>query len=61
MMNAEDCLRAAWAAILCGDYEERDRLCALASNLIHARERIEASGDIKDIVVGEQISLDTPK
>lgn len=57
MMTVEDLLRGAFAALLRGDLEERDRLVGLAQNLMNARERVKASGDAKQIVVGEPIKF----
>jgi hypothetical protein len=34
MMSVDDCLKAAWQALLRGDTAERDRLCALAENIM---------------------------
>jgi hypothetical protein len=54
MMTPEDCMRAAWQALLRGDTAERDRLCDLAGNLIRAAERIEQGGQI---CIGQPIAL----
>ena len=34
--TTEDCMKAAWQAILKGDYAERDRLCERAKILLEA-------------------------
>lgn len=39
MNTSEGCLKGAWAAILRGDYAERDRLCDRAKTLVEA-ERV---------------------
>jgi hypothetical protein len=49
-MTIEDCVRAAWAALMRGDYAERDRLCALAKIGFGSDEIV--SGD-KSIMVKE--------
>lgn len=54
MMTADDCIRAAFQALLRGDTAERDRLCALAKNIMLARERLEAGGPI---IEGQAIRL----
>jgi hypothetical protein len=54
MLTADDCLRAAWQALLRGDAAERDRLCALAENLIKAGDRLAAGGPL---VEGAPIKL----
>lgn len=51
MMTAEDCLRAAWAALLRGDLEERDRMCRLAENVMKVGERIEAGYPATEAIV----------
>ena len=40
MMTAEACLKAAFQAILRGDYVERDRYCALAKNIMNVQDRL---------------------
>jgi hypothetical protein len=57
MMTPEDCLRAAWQALLRGDTAERDRLCDLAHNVINAGERVHRTGDVRQVVQGELIRL----
>jgi hypothetical protein len=60
MMTIEDCLRAAFAALLRGDTAERDRYCRLAENLTHARDRVRAGGPLvkgEAIQIGDAIAL----
>lgn len=38
-MSSEDHVRAAWGAILRGDYAERDRQCGLGIEAIRSEER----------------------
>jgi hypothetical protein len=57
MMTAQDCLRAAWQALLRGDTAERDRLCGLANNVLNASERIQKTSDHRQIVKGDLIRL----
>lgn len=40
MMTVEDCMRAAWKALLRGDTAERDRLCDLAKNIMAVQDRL---------------------
>jgi hypothetical protein len=60
-MTVEECLRAAWEALLRGDTAERDRLVRLAQNVMSAGERIKQSGDATDIMMGTPIKLDKPE
>jgi ketosteroid isomerase-like protein len=46
MMTADDCVRAAFQALLRGDTAERDRLCALAEDLMRRRDRLNAGGPL---------------
>jgi hypothetical protein len=60
MMSPDDCLKAAWNALLRGDLAERDRMCDLAKNLMNAGERVRSGGPIIEgeaIRVGEAIAL----
>jgi len=59
MMTIEDCMRAAFQALLRGDLAERDRMCDLARNIINARDRIQKTGDASDIIQGTPIQLPT--
>jgi len=55
MANTPDeLIREAFAALLRGDLAERDRLCALATNAINARERV-AKGE--PLMLGDPIVL----
>lgn len=45
MRTPEDCLKAAWAALLEGDTGERDRQCALAEHMLEQQRRILAGGE----------------
>lgn len=42
MKSAEDYMRGAFAALLRGDTDERDRLCRQAALLMAARDRLDA-------------------
>ena len=53
-MNVEDCMRAAFQALLRGDTAERDRLCKLAENLMRAGDRVRAGGPL---IEGEAIRV----
>lgn len=58
MMTVDDCMRAAWRALLRGNTAERDRMCALATNLTNARERLDRGYPSTEVVVaGEAICL----
>jgi hypothetical protein len=54
MMTADDCVRAAFQALLRGDTAERDRLCALAEDLMRRRDRLNAGGPL---IEGEAIDI----
>jgi len=54
MMKVDDLLREAFAALLRGDTAERDRLCALAENLIKAGDRVRSG---RALVLGQPIML----
>jgi hypothetical protein len=56
MMSVEDCLKAAWQALLRGDLAERDRLCKLAENLMRMKDRHDAGGPV---IEGEAIRVKT--
>lgn len=56
MMTVEQCLRAAFAALVKGDTAERDRYCRLAENLIKAGDRVKKHGP-RSIVQGDLIRL----
>lgn len=49
MPSQRECLQGAFQAILRGDYEERDRLCALATTLHKKDARERALGMLKTI------------
>lgn len=60
MKSADDYVRAAFQALLRGDTAERDRLCAMAEQLMRARDRLNADGSLiegKAIKVGGAIAL----
>lgn len=40
--TSDECMKAAWQAILRGDYAERDRLCERAKSLIEAEQTASA-------------------
>jgi hypothetical protein len=46
MLTVEDCMRRAFQALLRGDTAERDRMCALAKNLMNAVDRLAAGGPL---------------
>ena len=54
-MTIDDCMRAAWQALLRGDYAERDRFVAIARTLINARARFDSDGSLID--EGQAIKL----
>lgn len=54
MMSVDDCMRAAFAALLRGDTDERDRLCRQAEGLMRAGERLRSGGPL---IEGEAIQI----
>lgn len=54
MMTSDDCVRAAWQALLRGDLAERDRLCKLGEELIRRGDRVRSGGPL---VEGEAIRV----
>lgn len=58
MMTVDDCLRAAWRALLRGDTAERDRYCDLAKNVMAVQDRL-GSGypTVEAVVPGAPICL----
>lgn len=53
MRTVDDLMKDAWASLLRGDRDERDRLCGLARNVLNAQNRIRDGGKI---AVGEPIN-----
>ena len=51
MMTAEQCLKAAFAALLRGDTAERDRYCDLAKNVMAVGERIDKGYPATEAIV----------
>ena len=50
IMTVNDYMRAAWLAILCGDYEERDRLIAMVQR---------AAGE-RGVIPGDEVIVRNP-
>lgn len=51
--TSDECIRAAWAALMQGDTKERDRLCHRAGTLLDAEDHAAAVGRVlaKDFYV----------
>lgn len=56
-ITADECIKAAFDALLRGDTAERDRLCKMAEQLMRAGDRVR-SGD--KIIEGEFIEVGPP-
>lgn len=55
-ITVQDCIQGAWQALLKGDLEGRDRLCAMAERAFEGQDEVAADKDVLKTITGKRIN-----